>query len=162
MIKTIEINDTQKFDVNSAAGWLFIYRSQFGHDILPDLLPLIEGIASAAINVVPQIDTNQEDIDVNTVLSKVDMADVSDLIYSFAGLESITVINILWAMAKNANRNIETPETWINQFEVFPLDTIIPELFELIIKSSVSSKNAKSLQNLFKTTKKKTTKKKTQ
>ena len=162
MIKTIEINDTQKFDVNSAAGWLFIYRSQFGHDILPDLLPMIEGIASAAINVIPQIDTKGEEIDVNTVLSHLDMSDVSELIYSFAGLETVTIINILWAMAKNANKSIETPETWVNQFEVFPIDTIVPELFELIIQSSVSSKNAKSLQNLFKTSKKKTTKKKTQ
>lgn len=161
MIKTIEINEEQKFDVNSAAGWLFIYRSQFGHDILPDLLPMIEGIASAAINVVPQIDTKGKEVDVNTVLSHLDMADVSELIYSFAGLESVTIIDILWAMAKNADKSIETPETWINQFEVFPLDTIIPELFELIIKSSVSSKNAKSLQNLFKTAKK-TTKKKSQ
>lgn len=161
MIKTIEINEEQKFDVNSAAGWLFIYRSQFGHDILPDLLPMLEGITSAAINVVPQIDTKDGNVDLNTVLSKVDMSDVSELIYSFAGLESVTIINILWSMAKNADRSIETPETWINQFEVFPLDVIIPELFELVVKSCISSKNAKSLQNLFKTTKK-TTKKKSQ
>ena len=162
MIKTIEINEEQKFDVNSAAGWLFIYRSQFGHDILPDLLPLMEGIASAAISVIPQIDTTQEEVDVNAVLSHLDMADVSDLIYSFAGLEAVTVINILWSMAKNADKSIETPETWINQFEVFPIDVIVPELFELVLKSCMSSKNAKSLQNLFKTNQKKTTKKKSQ
>ena len=44
MIKEIKINDNQTININTNIGWLFKYRSQFGHDILSDLLPIAESV----------------------------------------------------------------------------------------------------------------------
>ena len=148
MIKTIEVNDHQSFDVNSAAGWLFIYRSQFGRDILPDLLPMVEGVLDAIVKLMPSVDIDTEEISVESFTKAFNEDTISDLLVSFGGLEAITFINILWAMAKNADKKIKPPQEWVNQFETFPLDTIVPELFELIIASSMSTKNASRLANL--------------
>jgi hypothetical protein len=60
----------------------------------------------------------------------------------------MTVIQITWAMAKNANDEIEPPREWLKQFETFPIDIILPILFELIAKSFVSSKNLNRLRKI--------------
>lgn len=43
--------------------------------------------------------------------------------------------NISWILAKTADPSIPTPIEWLERFEVFPLEEIIPELQELIISS---------------------------
>lgn len=150
MIKTIEINDTQKIEVNSAAGWLFIYRSQFGNDILPDLLPMVDGLLTAIVKLMPSVDTDKNEITLENFKEVLTEENVSDLMVSFCSLEIVTLINVLWAMAKNADKNLPEPSEWVNQFEVFPFDTIVPVLFELIVQSFMTTKNSQSLQNLLK------------
>ena len=59
-----------------------------------------------------------------------------------------TIINVTWAMAKAADENIDPPKRWVRQFETFPLDVIVPAVYELIFKGFVSSKNLKRLKNL--------------
>ena len=44
MVKTIKLTNKQSFKIDTTIWWLFIYRQQFGRDILPDLLPFIEAI----------------------------------------------------------------------------------------------------------------------
>ena len=58
------------------------------------------------------------------------------------------VINVTWALAKCADENIPEPKRWIRQFEEFPLDVIVPEVYELIMKGFSSSKNWKRLEEL--------------
>lgn len=136
MIKTIMIED-QPLEINSSLGWLFCYREQFGHDILPDLLPLLE----AAVNAINDVYGDEADI-----MDKLDEDVISKIIVSLSSLEVLTVCNILWAMAKNAGEK-KTPQEWLNSFDVFPLDTITPQLFWAIVYSSASSKNLQSLIN---------------
>jgi len=71
-----------------------------------------------------------------------------EVIVQLAGMEVMTVIQITWAMAKNANDEIEPPREWLKQFETFPIDIILPILFELIAKSFVSSKNLNRLRKI--------------
>lgn len=35
-------------ELNSSMGWFLIYREQFGHDILPDLMPAIDAVFGLA------------------------------------------------------------------------------------------------------------------
>lgn len=144
MIKTIKINKEQSVTLNSAAGWFLVYREQFGHDILPDIMPMIEGVLTAGINVLKNTggDVSIEGVD-NEILT--------DFFISLSGLESVAVLQIVWAMAKNNDDNIAPPEIWFNQFDVFPFDVIMPKVIRMIIDSSVSEKNAKRLLNAIKT-----------
>lgn len=136
MRKTIEI-ENHPVEINTSLGWLFCYREQFGHDILPDLLPLLD----AALGALSEI--YDEDENVN-IIEKLDETTVNRIIVSLSTLEALTVTNILWAMAKNAGET-RNPREWVNDFEVFPFDIVVPEIMTAIIESSVSSKNSRSL-----------------
>lgn len=149
MIKDIKIDSKNKITVNSGAGWYLIYRSQFGHDILPDLMPMVEALIGGAAAIVGK----DEDLSLQSVVKAVNDGDLSDTLISLSGLEMVTILNITWAMAKNADRDIPEPNTWINQFEVFPLDVIVPQVLEMAIKGSVSTKNCKRLLDLKKSLK---------
>ena len=54
----------------------------------------------------------------------------------------------VWAMAKAADDDVPDPKTWVRQFDDFPIDVIAPQVFELVLKGMVSSKNWKRLTNL--------------
>ena len=138
MIKTIQI-DNQPIDINTSLGWLFCYREQFGHDILPDLLPLLE----AALNGLADIYDEQEEVN---LIEKLNDETISQIIVSLSTLEVLTVANILWARCKNAGET-KRPEEWLNSFDVFPMDIIVPQLFRSIVESSISSKNSQRLLN---------------
>jgi hypothetical protein len=59
-----------------------------------------------------------------------------------------TIINVTWAMAKAADEDIEPPKRWVRQFEEFPLDVVVPAVYELVLKGFVSSKNLKRLKKV--------------
>lgn len=146
MIKTIKINKEQSVTLNSAAGWLFVYREQFGHDILPDIMPMLEGLLTAAINTLKNAEGNK------LTIEAVDNDVLTDFFINISGLEAVSILQIVWSMAKNADDDTAPPEIWLNQFDVFPFDLIMPKVFRMIIDSSVSSKNARRLLDLVKET----------
>ena len=136
MIKEINISENQKIKLNASLGWVLRYRAQFGHDILPDLLPMLE---SGLVLVGGAMDESGE-LEWRKLL---DFDTVSSAMISFAGAEFTTALNIIWAMAKNADDSI--PFEWANQFENFPLDQIVPEVLDAVINTVVSEKNRKRL-----------------
>lgn len=139
---------THPVEINSSAGWLYVYREQFGHDILPDLMPIVESVINAIGSVVQE---SGGEVSNKTILDAMNNETLVDAFIKLAGMEVVTVYNILWAMAKNADDAVESPRRFFNEFETVPMDAVIPELFKTIIESSVSPKNAKSLlQNLSK------------
>ena len=143
MIKEINISENQKIKLNASLGWVLRYRAQFGHDILPDLLPMLE---SGLVLVGGAMDESGE-LEWRKLL---DFDTVSSAMISFAGAEFITALNIIWAMAKNADESIPAPFEWANQFENFPLDKIIPGVLDALISTVVSEKNRKRLGKLAK------------
>ncbi|MFA6816537.1 MAG: hypothetical protein WCS73_09620 [Lentisphaeria bacterium] len=145
MRKKIEIDDNHSIELNSSMGWLFIYREQFGRDILPDLLPALETILELLKSCVKDISADGT----GTIdFSAIDDDTISSAIIALSGAEIVTVLNIAWAMAKNADKSTGTPEEWADQFDCFPLDLILPEIMKIVISSSISSKNAKRLLTL--------------
>lgn len=144
--KQISINKNCKINMDSSIGWLLIYRENFGRDILPDILPIM----SAAIDLIVGGMNEKGEVTTASVLESLDSETISDAMIQLSGMEATTIINIVWALAKNyAKKNEETLEpvgTWVDQFDEFPLDIIVPATFKLIAQSSVSSKNLRSLR----------------
>lgn len=149
MIKTISINEEQEITLSNNVGWLLVYKDQFGQDIVPSLIPIL----NAGIDLVYSIyTTTGGKLDKDTI-AKLDTDVIEAAIYKLAGFEMVDFLNVVWAMAKNADDKIPEPRKWLNQFEVFPMDLMVPAVFDLLYKGMVSSKNSKRLQELIGTLK---------
>ena len=51
-------------------------------------------------------------------------------------------------MAKAADETIEPPKKWVRQFDTFPVDVVLPAVYDMLLKGFVSSKNLKRLKTL--------------
>lgn len=140
MKKTIKLYKDCELTLSNNAGWLYEYREQFGHDIVPDIMPII----SAVFKALKELST-QNGKPVTEVIKSLDGDVIEDALIELAGLQSVDLINIVWAMAKCADDEIDEPRKWIRQFETFPLDVIVPKVWSLVLEGFVSSKNLKSL-----------------
>lgn len=144
MEKTITI-DGKDVKLNNNGAWALEYQDQFGKDILPVLLPLIGAISEALAAVLAETDGKittrgiAEAVQGRTmeILAPIYTAEVVDLVY-----------NVTWALAKNADPEIPEPKRWIRQFNNFPLDVIVPEVYGLIMQGFTSSKNWGRLEEL--------------
>lgn len=134
MIKTIKIDDNTEITLSNNIGWAMEYREQFGHDIIPDLLPAL----SAIVSMLGELSADKKG---RVDLKKIDKDILQDALVNLAGLQFVDFINLIWALAKNADEKTPEPKKWVKQFEVFPLDVIAPEVFRLITEGLVSSKN---------------------
>lgn len=141
MIRRIEF-EGHSVDVNTSAGWLFVYRANFGHDILPDIMPLIESGLETIASILKE---SGGEVNLDSITSAFGDGTFNDFFIRMAGMETVTVYRIFWAMAKKADKTIKPVDEYFDDFETFPLDIVIPEMFRGIIESSISSKNAQSL-----------------
>lgn len=151
MIQSIKINKNQSVELNGSAGWFLIYRENFGHDILPDIMPVIESGLTMAVNLLQGLnidDNGAVDVSTGELVAQIDNGVLSDLFINLSGLEATTALQIIWAMAKNADDNIPPLRDYLNQFDVFPLDKIMPKVIRVIIDSTVSAKNARRLSKV--------------
>jgi len=148
MINTIKINDSQSVELDSSMNWLFIYRKYFGKDILPDIMPLLEAVISTLVKLTGGDDPTSEEISMENVLKNIDDDVMQSLFLNLSMLETTTILQVMWAMIKNADDKVEPVEKWLKGYDNLPLDEIIPQLFGMVLKASVSSKNLQRLQNL--------------
>ena len=130
-------------ELNSSAGWLYIYRSNFGRDILPDIMPMLQGLLTLVIDFMKQSESGT--ITVDNLIEFADEETIDNLAITFSGLETVTILNIFWSMVKNADPKTPDPVEFFSDFECLALDQMLPAMFELIVQSSVSSKNSMSL-----------------
>lgn len=145
MRRTISI-ENHSIEVDTSMGWLFVYRSTFGHDVLPDLMPLVEAALAGLAEIFgSKVIREDHTIDPEKVMELMDADALVEMLIKMAGMELTTVLQIFWAMAKNARRDLPPAEIFYAGLERFPMDEIIPGLFYAIVDSSVSSKNAGSL-----------------
>lgn len=142
MKKIIKISDEQSFEINSSSGWLYTYQEQFGHDVLPVLLPAIEALLQAFADMVKDSKTDN----MSDILKSADEETISNMFITLAGMQLTTVTNIVWAMAKNADDNIQNPKEWINSFDVFPWDIVIPQVLMATLESCVSKKKLNTIR----------------
>lgn len=139
MIKTIKLNDEKELTLSNNLAWATIYRDQFGHDIVPDVMPIL----SAVLRLINEV---KDYTDVNQLIKTVNFDTLQDTLIELCAFQFTDFINLVWAFAKANDENTEAPEKWVRQFDEFPLDIIVPAVFELLTKGMISSKNLKSLQ----------------
>ena len=145
MIKTLNI-DGRSIDISTSTRWLYIYRNQFGRDILPELMPAIDAILRTIGDLLDGSGALDElkDLKRGAKMSSAVTDAIIEILINIANMETVVVLNILWALAYNANENIGSPLEFYKDKEV-KFDEVVPELAVTVIESSVSSKNARSL-----------------
>lgn len=148
MEKTIKIGEKEVL-LNNNIGWTFIYRDQFGHDIIPTLMPMAGAILDLLAGIITETGKT-ENIEVSDLIKAADSDRIIDAVVHMSGLEFVEFINITWSLAKCADDSIPEPKIWVKEFEEFPLDEIAPEVFRLISRGVMSSKNFERLQTALK------------
>lgn len=141
MVKTIKINDEKEITLSNNLTWAMIYKSQFGHDILPDIMPIFSALTKM-LNEISKVSGQ----DIGDALKLIDSDALQDAMIEMCALQFTDFINLTWALAKANDDTIEPPYQWASQFDEFPLDLIGPAVFELLAKGLVSSKNLTSLR----------------
>lgn len=139
MVKTLRIGESP-VEINSSAGWLYTYREQFGHDILVVLMPAIEATINLMYKALQDSGIKEGD-DMSKLLGGIDEEAISEAIITLSSMQFTTITNIVWALAKNADDKIPEPRTWLNSFETFPVDEVVPKVIGAVIESSTSKKN---------------------
>ena len=143
MEKIIKIGK-QEVRLNNNVAWTMEYRDQFGKDIVPALMPILASLMEGVSTIISESGSNE--------VTMADIADAvqgrsMDVLLPMFQVEFVdTIINVTWAMAKAADEDIEPPKRWVRQFEEFPLDVVVPAVYELVLKGFVSSKNLKRLK----------------
>ncbi len=117
------------FEINTSNRWAYIYLEYFGHDIIPDLVPLIDTFLGMFTGIL-----NGED------------ADPDEMQNALYQMEYTTALNVIWALAKNANDEIPDAPEWYDSFDKFELDEVMPQVFEKLITTMVSRKKLELLQ----------------
>lgn len=139
MEKTIILED-KEIKLNNNANWFFIYRDQFGHDIIPTLMPMLATTINLAMGLIDE--TGKTDaVTIRDIVKIADSDAMLNALVHLSGLEFVELINIFWALAKNADESIAEPSRWVKQFDTFPVDEIAPVIFSMIISGVISSKN---------------------
>lgn len=147
MIRTLVL-DNQPVELDSSMGWLYTYQRQFGHDILPDIMPLIESVVAGLGDMLDAVASSDgmKDLSAEEALGLMNSDNIVDMFIKLSGMELTTILNILWAMVKNGDPKTPDPQTFANSFDRMPLiDELAPALLYIILDSSASSKNAESL-----------------
>ena len=117
MEKTIYI-DEKPVQLKVTAALPKRYKAQFGRDYFADLLK------------IGKVFGNKNG---KRLLSDINF---SDLDY----LDMDVLYDMIWAMAKTADRTIPDPMEWLDGFETFPLKEIMPEVKELLVNGMQRSK----------------------
>ena len=148
MEKTIKIGK-KSVRLNNNVSWAIAYRDQFGRDIIPTIMPLFASaldIISGIINETGKTD----DISLEDLAKLADGDSLLNAAIHLGGFEFTDLICLTWALAKCADEEIPEPREWVSQFDVFPIDVVAPEVFRMIFKGVISSKNLKRLEDLIK------------
>ena len=147
MEKVIKI-DNKEIKLNNNAVWMMEYRDQFGEDILPKIMPLIGTVTELMASIMEEMDGDK--VTLQTLAASV-RGRAFELLMPMVQANFVDlVVNVTWAMAKAADEDIDPPKQWLKQFDTFPVDVIVPEVYGLAFKGLVSSKNLGRLKTLMK------------
>lgn len=109
MEKTIEI-DGKQVRFKSTAATPLRYKAQFHKDYFSEILKLEK---------------------LNKIMKSKKITDAEKL----SNIDFELFYNIAWIFAKTADKNIPEPIEWLDNFETFPLEKILPELMDLMTSS---------------------------
>ena len=160
MIKTVKLGDKEVI-LDNNVGWALIYRDQFGQDIVPSLMPLLAGALDVVSGLFQEAENGKAEVSIEQLAKLANGDALMNAMIHIGGFEFVDLLNITWALAKNADESIPEPKEWVKQFDEFPLDIIGVEVAKLIFKGMVSSKNLMRLNAMIESVRpKKNTKRK--
>ena len=145
MEKIIKIGK-QEVRLSNNVAWTMEYRDQFGKDIVPALMPVLSSLIEGVSTLVSE--TGKPGGSLSDVAEALQGRSLDILLPLFQMEFVDTVINVTWSMAKAADETILPPKQWVKQFEDFPLDVVIPAVYDMVLKGFVSSKNLKRLKKI--------------
>lgn len=150
MEKTIIIGD-KEVKLSNNVAWTMEYKDQFNKDVVESLMPIVSTLIETVTTIIS--DTGKTEIDIKDIADAVQGRTFElTLPLMQLGLTD-SVVNVVWAMAKAADPKIDPPKQWVRQFDEFPLDEIVPEVAQLILKGFTSSKNLERLRSIGKSLK---------
>ena len=145
MEKIINI-EGQELKLNNQVAWTMEYKDQFGRDIVPVIMPMVSAIVEGLASVISENDTTELSA---KQISEAFQGRSMEILLPMFQVEFVDIIlNVTWALAKCADETIPEPKKWIRQFETFPLDVIVPEVYQLVMQGFVSSKNWARLKEM--------------
>ena len=143
MEKIVKIGNTEVRLDNSVA-WTMEYKDQFGKDILPVIMPFV----TSALEGIATVAADADELTMRGIAESLEGRAMDVLLPMFQADFVDLVVNVAWAMAKAADESIEPPKQWVRQFDSFPLDEIVPEIFGMAFKGFASSKNLERLKTI--------------
>lgn len=147
MEKTIKAGK-KSIKLTNRVKWLVIYKNQFGKDIMPSLIPIANTLVELAFTFARATGGNLKGAKLGDMMQGIDISDIQSALYSLAGLEFTDVLQIVWSMSKAADDNTDNYDDWLDSLDTFPVDAILPVIFDLNTKMLLTSKNYSRLQSV--------------
>ena len=97
MIKTVKINKEQELTLSNNLAWATIYKDQFGHDIIPDIMPLM----SAAIRLIKEMAAYT---DMNEIVKNTDFETIQETLIELCAFQFTDVLNLYGHSTKPMTR----------------------------------------------------------
>ena len=145
MEKIINI-EGKELKLNNQVAWTMEYKDQFGRDIVPVIMPMVSAIVEGLASVISENETTE--ISAKQISEAFQGRSMEILLPMFQVEFVDIIINVTWALAKCADETIPEPKKWIRQFDSFPLDIIVPEVYQIVMQGFVSSKNLARLKEM--------------
>lgn len=132
MKKTLKFGE-KEITFSSNANLSYIFKNQFGYDLVQKAIPLISEIIRG-ISPYAKFEKNEMTFD------DLDLENLADIVEQLNSLEITEIMNIIWAMAKANDGEIKEPELFFADIEDFDIIDCIKELAPIFINSFVSKK----------------------
>lgn len=118
MEKTIYI-DEKPVRLRSTAALTKRYKAQFRRDYFADLMKIAKTLGA----------TGKKKLDLSAITYE-----------DLGHLDMEIFYDIVWTMAKSADKSIPDPEEWLDGFEKFPIWEILGEVGDMLVDTMPSSK----------------------
>lgn len=164
MQKIVEIDGKQVL-LESNAATPIKYKKQFGKDYFAELFKLVKSIganmpgtpdfnedvvnpAAEVVTETAKAETKEKEAEggkeaATEETKAMDVLDIEAMSWeSLDRLDFEPLYNIVWTLAKTADKNLPDPETWLEGFDTFPLMDILTDAVELIGHSIESKKKS--------------------
>ena len=146
MEKIINIGD-KEVKLSNNVAWTMEYRDQFNKDVLEAIMPIVTTLIETVTTIINESGADGK-IDINSISAALE-GKAFEITLPLTNLGfTDSVVNVLWAMAKAADTTVEPPRQWVRQFEIFPLDEIVPQVCEMVLSGFTSSKNLARLREM--------------
>lgn len=158
-IKWMDGEEERALVLDNTFTWMVYYKEAFGRDIVPDLAPILNSVIKAFFAVFSAVDidkvvkiaiSKQKDKKkdkteadrtsaiMNEIVQKVDPDDITEVIIEATAIESVTFLQIMWALAKCADDSIDEFFEWTKTTSGMTPDFLVSEVFDLVLKGWIT------------------------